>query len=82
MGERGGEALGEVLGFWPAQRGGGELFAGKEKRVEEADLGSRFLIFQGRWDLGGLLAECQGHKREGGTCRVPNPVPGPQKVHK
>lgn len=60
----------------------GELLAGTAKRVEEADLGARFLIFQGRWDLGGLLAECQGHKREGGTCRVPNPVLGPQKVHK
>lgn len=35
------------------------LYAGTEKRVEEADMGARFLIFQGRWDLGRLWAECQ-----------------------
>lgn len=46
------------------------LFAGTEKRVEEADLGPRFLLFQEEMALGvgvgvRLLAEQQGHKRYG-----------------
>lgn len=34
-------------------------FAGTEKKVEETHLRARFIIFQGRWDLMGLLVEHQ-----------------------
>lgn len=39
------------------------LFVGTEEKVEETHLGTRFLIFQERWDLVGLSVEHRRHER-------------------
>lgn len=39
------------------------LFVGTEEKVEETHMATRFLIFQGRWDLVGLSMEHRRHER-------------------
>lgn len=54
MGERGGEALREVLGFWPAQRGGWGSFLLEQRREWRKQVwGPDFSSFKGDGTSGG-----------------------------